>query len=194
MGGSSHIARDPRSPRYVTSSHHNDDLRAEYFDSGMDDSYDTMYSPRLHERSGYGRGIDRRTNLDVANANGSIVRASMHAQLHPMMTSDSGYPVDFAVPKRLEDFLRMSDSQLERIMLAYELDPLDSPYYRGRGMPRESLLSDLGTSRFLPERQRNLGALFEFLGAYNLAEQLMHTRRERLGSRQLNNNRLLSGR
>ena len=58
-----------------------------------------------------------RTNLEVANANASILRLSQHVQIHPMMTPEGRYPVEFAVPRRIDDFLRMSDSQLGRILM-----------------------------------------------------------------------------
>lgn len=111
-----------------------------------------------------------RNNRESAMANGSIMRLSRYTLVHPMMCPDGGYPTDFSMPRPLEDFLEMGDKQLERILVAYELTPGGSWYDRTY---RDDLISArYGYGYSQPRRLSRLVTLFEYLGAYRLAEQL----------------------
>lgn len=87
-----------------------------------------------------------------------------------MMTADGRYPTNFTIPRRLEEFLYMGDSELDRIMVAYDLGPSRSRYYRGNLIDSFSDGDVFHGSK--SERRRDLIALFEFLGAHRLVECL----------------------
>ena len=106
-----------------------------------------------------------------------------------MMTIDGRYPIDFNVPRRLEDLLHMSLSQVDRIMMAYELDSSDSRYHRGGRL--DSWSDDYGCGSSKIERLLSLLVLFEFLGAHQLADCLRRSGRGGLGMQRRGSNRLL---
>lgn len=87
-----------------------------------------------------------------------------------MMTFDGRYPTNFNIPKKLIDFVHMPASDLDRIMKAYELGPTRRRYYRGSLVDR--LSGDVVFCNSKIEHQLNLLALFEFLGAYQVVDQL----------------------
>lgn len=85
----------------------------------------------------------------------------------------------------------MSDSQLDRILMEYDLDSSDSRHYRG--MRRDFFPDEFGFGSSKVERRRTLIVLFEFLGAHQLAEYLRLGRHTGLGvhPRALSTSRLL---
>lgn len=86
------------------------------------------------------------------------------------MCTGGYYPTGFSKPRRLHDFLNMEDGQLDRIMLAYELSRGNAQYQRAL---RNDFLADrYGYRHSGARRLANLVALFDYLGAYGLAEQL----------------------
>ncbi|KAK4547674.1 hypothetical protein LTR36_000631 [Oleoguttula mirabilis] len=172
---------DPRVPRYSSNVAFEDQYRTSYFDRGHGDSYcDRGYGDSFQRRSlspydqgfyGYegesrwgGDEVIRRTNREVAVANGAITRPSPNIQLHPMMTAEGRYPTNYTIPRRLQEFVHMGDSELDRIMVAYDLGASRSRYYRGNLMDSFSDSDVFHGSK--SEKRRNLIALFEFLGAH----------------------------
>lgn len=103
-----------------------------------------------------------------------------------MTTIDGRFPVGYTVPRRVEEFLRMPDSELHRITQAYDLDSQGSCYRRGARMDFWS--DDIDFHYPGTERRRTLVILFEFLRADRIAEHLRFNRRERMGPRLLTSN------
>lgn len=87
-----------------------------------------------------------------------------------MMTQDESYPPALSVPRRLADFFEMSHQELDRILDAYDIGSKRKRYHCGA--LAESFGDDDLFRRSSRQRQRDLVALSEFLGAYRLAQQL----------------------
>lgn len=103
-------------------------------------------------------------------ANSYIMRPSRFALIHPMMCLDGGYPTDFSTPRPLEDFYEMGEGQLDRIMIAYELS--SSGPWHDRPLHGDLMSARYGYGYNHPRRMSRLVTLFEYLGAYRLAEHL----------------------
>lgn len=86
------------------------------------------------------------------------------------MCLDGGYPTEFSRPRPLEDFLEMGEGQLERIMMAYELSSSGS--WHDRPLHGDLMSGRYGYGYDHSRRRSRLVALFEYLGAYRLAEHL----------------------
>lgn len=87
------------------------------------------------------------------------------------MALDGRYPAEFAQARHLEDFLRMNDSQLDRIMLSYGLHASD---YDGTRMGHRSNDVGFGDSE---RRRMHLIRLFQYLGAKYLADEMRSSAR-----------------
>ena len=117
--------------------------------------------------------MDQRHNLDVANANGNIMEPSSNVQLHPMMTIHGRLPLDFSKPRRLSDFLYMSESELGSILAAYDIGPgRRQPHFRDRLSDAFQMGDPFRGSK--KSRLRILISLFQYLGAHRLAYHLRH--------------------
>lgn len=110
-----------------------------------------------------------RNKLEVLEANALVTPFAEHAELHPLMTIDGRYPTDFQFPRPLEKFLRLSNSRLEKIMLAYDLISSHSEYY---SLEEPCCMFEFGLERALEYRYGKLTSLFDFLGAYQLVAYL----------------------
>ncbi|EMC93085.1 hypothetical protein BAUCODRAFT_273345 [Baudoinia panamericana UAMH 10762] len=115
-----------------------------------------------------------RTNLQAAEVNGRISRYTPNAQLHPMLTMDGGLPTLFREPLRLEQLKCMSNGELDQIMMAYDLGTNRRRYYRG--YLRDRYDDDDMFYGVQGERIRNLIALLEYLGAWQLVDQIRRVR------------------
>ena len=181
------VADDGLAYPYIPSTYYESTPRSQYLDPRTDRRDNPTYKPDLsydrdrysHESLGQGledhvtrylicdycrilRLISTRTNSEVACANATLDQHSKDDLINPMMTMDGGYPRDFDVPLRLYEFMGMSESRLDRIILAY-----DSGYSRTRHQPR---FSRVGGGDIEEQRRRNLITLFEMLGAVRLAD------------------------
>ena len=93
-----------------------------------------------------------------------------------MLTMDRVYPTDFSVPKRLLEFIHMREYQLKRLMMAYQLEVFASRAFRfGEINPAGD---NFEYSNSTVRRHGILIVLFQFLGAYQLAEYLRYREQE----------------
>ncbi|KAK4956827.1 hypothetical protein LTR10_006355 [Elasticomyces elasticus] len=168
---------DQRAPRYSPGTLYDDRQRTSYFDEGVEHRRNGRSgSPYARAFRGYDdvdsyMGNDelvRRINRQAAMANRGVSRFS--SQLYPKMTHDGRYPPSFNNPRRFQDLACMDPDELERIMMAYELGERRRRYYQGSLSDRFD--DDDVYGQLNEKRRRDLIAIAEFLGAYQLSEQL----------------------
>jgi len=92
-----------------------------------------------------------------------------------MITPEGRYPADFSVPRRLQDFVYMSEPDLDRILMVYGINTRNRYYHsRRRRDPFDDGDGDEDPFRGSKvDRKRNFIALCDFLGAHTLVEHLM---------------------
>ncbi|KAI5360980.1 hypothetical protein Slin14017_G091550 [Septoria linicola] len=105
----------------------------------------------------------RSANLRAAIANGAIAPHTL-AYVHPLQSRAGRYPSEFGARTSVGELLRMSAYRLHRIMVAYDLVPgsLQNAYAR-----RQFRHTGPGAHHVA-----NLVALFDFLGAHQVADRL----------------------
>lgn len=121
----------------------------------------------------------RRDRVEVISVNSRITTLEFSVQIYPMITIRGDYPPGFYLPKRFEEFLQMSDSELDRIMAAYGIPSTWST----RGERCSNQWSPRAVSYPISvDKHKNVVALLSFLGAYRLAQKLDDSRMKRRGS------------
>ncbi|KAK5156810.1 hypothetical protein LTR04_005577 [Oleoguttula sp. CCFEE 6159] len=165
---------DPRNPKAMD--HVRMGVEGDYFGGGAPygapnfrarSPYGGPFEPDSHMR-GPEYGVEemvRRTNLAVHFANERVTHNMRYAQLHPAMCRDGRFPVDFRMPKTVEEVKVMDPSKLDRILQAYGL-PAD--------LRSLNLTSRDGVSTKRAQSAK-LTTLYDSLGARSLAE---HERRK----------------
>lgn len=154
------------------------DSPSRYTDSRPSDSSSRHRSPLRSDRDFIDSKV-RRDRVEVISVNSRISTLEFSVQIYPMITIRGDYPPGFYLPKRFEEFLQMSDSELDRIMAAYGIPSTWST----KGERCSSQWSPRAVSYPISvDKHKNVVALLSFLGAYRLAQKLDDSRMRRRGS------------
>ncbi|SMR49994.1 unnamed protein product [Zymoseptoria tritici ST99CH_3D1] len=141
VSSSGSITRDPRNPRtpYISSP------RPEYRQIAVDEHgmaidprrqyEDSLYQPHGQMSRSYRDEQRRRDDLDYTTYS-STLSSSRYPQIQPRLCRDGRYPPSFSRPLQVNDFLSMSDSDLRRLILAYELSCDSASQYGNRDRVR----------------------------------------------------------
>lgn len=110
-------------------------------------------------------------NLKAAISNGAIMwHPSTLVYVQPMLGPTGSCPPGFTDRRHVHDLLQMSNAELRRIMMAYNLLPGRAPYVFA--LRDELLARRFGYPGLETHRIANLIALFDYLGAHRVAGQL----------------------
>ncbi|SMR48808.1 unnamed protein product [Zymoseptoria tritici ST99CH_1E4] len=170
------ITRDPRNPRtpYIPSP------RSEYRQIAVDEHgmaldprrqyEDSLYQPYGQMSRSYRDDQRRRNDLDYTTYTANLP-SPRYPQIQPRLCRDGRYPPSFSRPLQVNDFLSMSDSDLRRLILAYELSCDSASQYGNRDRVRFG-----GDGRL--SRRAMEDAVSEYLGQRSLIDD--YRRRGRL--------------
>jgi hypothetical protein len=100
--------------------------------------------------------------------NNLVQRPYSDKYIHPLNDHRRRHPRAFDRPRQLRDLVYMDDAELDDIMITYNLRPGRGPYYDGH--IRDDFDSGYAFHRSNSRRRRNLLALFEYFGAFQLVD------------------------
>ena len=111
--------------------------------------------------------------------NRDLRHADRDTMIHPLLTKYGRYPHDFSYSKRLVDLMRMGDRDLDHLMKVYGC-PAEWLGCRGnRGTWTGAWVRKHDRHPVSIDQLANLEILFNFLGAYHVADKLRQYRKDR---------------
>jgi hypothetical protein len=110
-------------------------------------------------------------NAQVQTANALVIIPSRYVQIHPMMSIDGRYPDDFDMPMQLKSLVSLSEHQIDRILMHYDIFTDRSAY---RGLYARTYASELESGLSHQDRNSKFAALLGFLGATRLGAAIRH--------------------
>jgi hypothetical protein len=118
-------------------------------------------------------------NARYKDMNRDIRHASRNTMIHPLLTKEGRYPYGFQNSRRLVDLMRMRDRDIDDLMRAYgcHSECTDRKGNRGESASPRDRKHD--RNQVSLDQLRNLEVLFNFLGAYHVADQFRQYRKDR---------------